>query len=119
MSLVDVYHPNPEFSGTVVGGAVFVDGHARVQGMALRYFERHQSQGYQIGVRHEDVSEPVEEPEVVVEEHTSDDEDDVPGRPRVNDSRGTWADHAESMGIDTEGLTKDQIRDAVKAADTK
>lgn len=64
-----------------------------------------------------DVADPVEEADA---EQADDGEEDSPadalGMPHGNASRGTWADFAEAQGIDTEGLTKAKIIEAVKAA---
>lgn len=33
--------------------------------------------------------------------------------PNVSDNKAVWVDYAESQGIDTDGMTKDEIIDAV------
>lgn len=64
-----------------------------------------------------DVADTVKEADA---EQADDGEEDSPadalGMPHGNASRGTWADFAEAQGIDTEGLTKAKIIEAVKTA---
>lgn len=48
------------------------------------------------------------EPETVVEPEPA------PGAPRGNASRAAWRDYADSLGIKTGGMTRAEIRDAVK-----
>lgn len=50
---------------------------------------------------------------------TSDDSSSEDGaeRPNVSDKKADWVDYAEAQGIDTEGLTKDEIIEAVDAAE--
>lgn len=109
--------PRKSFTG-VIGRVAFVYGTATVDteehSAEIAYFRR---QGYTIGAPDPDDdaggSDPVEDTDHGPD---PDDADDIPGLPRVRDSRGAWADHAEGMGLDTEGRTKDQIISAVRHA---
>ena len=51
-----------------------------------------------------------EEPETVVEPEPA------PGAPKGNASRAAWRDYADTLGIKTGGMTRAEIRDAVKEA---
>ncbi len=58
-----------------------------------------------------------EEPETVVveaEPETVVEPEPAPGAPRGNASRAAWRDYADSLGIKTGGMTRAEIRDAVK-----
>lgn len=120
MAGTKVFHPNPDFSGKIVG-VTFVNGEATAEGMALAYFRRHLSNGYQVGARGESAPEPeLVEPEVV--EAAVEDEvavADIPGFPGKDATRSQLAEFAEGMGLETEGLTKAQIIDKVKAEAAK
>lgn len=41
------------------------------------------------------------------------DVDDDQARPATSATKDVWVDHASALGIDTDGLTKDQLIDAV------
>ena len=60
-----------------------------------------------------------EEPETVVveaEPETVVEPEPAPGAPKGNASRAAWRDYADSLGIKTGGMTRAEIRDAVKEA---
>lgn len=119
-----VYHPDPGYNGIGPGGVVFVDGKTRASGMVLRFFRRRTDLGYRVGESTPLDPQPMVEEESVdlspEETEAEELEDVVPsdalGMPPSNASRGTWADFAEAQGIDTEGLTKAKIIEAVKTA---
>lgn len=39
--------------------------------------------------------------------------DNADGKPNQSDNKGEWESYAQAQGVDTEGMTKDQIIDAV------
>lgn len=125
MSKINVYSPAKGFNGVSVGVA-FTDGHALVDqdSAAFRYFKR---KGYYIGAQPEEGSNP----DVVIsdafsaadgesgevhgpEEPVAAVEVDIPGMPKSDASRGEFAEFAEGMGLETEGLTKAKIIDKIK-----
>ena len=58
-----------------------------------------------------------EEPETVVveaEPETVVEPEPAPGAPKGNASRAAWRDYADTLGIKTGGMTRAEIRDAVK-----
>ena len=60
-----------------------------------------------------------EEPETVVveaEPETVVEPEPAPGAPKGNASRAAWRDYADTLGIKTGGMTRAEIRDAVKEA---
>lgn len=115
---IEVRSPRRDFTG-VVGKVAFVDGRAVVDedehAAALAYFRR---RGYQVGNLDEDPD--TESPGGDNTEHSETDADgeepDHSGMPHGNASRGTWAEFAEAQGVETEGLSKAKIIEAVKAA---
>lgn len=128
-----VHSPVAGYTGKV-GRVAFAAGRAVVDAGAseLDYFRR---RGYHVKplpggaedvpveaeqVDSEDIADVADTAEETEAEQADDDEDVVPsdalGMPHGNASRGTWADFAEAQGIDTEGLTKAKIIEAVKTA---
>lgn len=125
MADIKIYAPRQDFTG-VVGGVAFTHGEALADeekdSSALAYFRR---AGYQVGERVQDIQvltgdqDPVEDDTSESEDVDEVDEVEVPGMPKPDATRGQFAEFAEGMGLETEGLTKAQIVDAIKAEAAK
>lgn len=66
---------------------------------------------------------PEDQPDSLSEGHTSNQADLDPAEkaggsetPNRSDTKAVWVDHAEAQGIDTDGMTKDEVIDAVESA---
>lgn len=121
MGTVSVFSPREDFTGKV-GKVGFVNGVADidvdVHAAELAYFRR---QGYEIGERDDDDDIISDEFKAADADDTLADEPEVeiPGMPKADATRGEFAEFAEGMGIETEGLSKAKIIDAIKAEAAK
>ena len=77
------------------------------------------SKGIHIRVPHRQVHQQVAPEKAVSVEpspQASDTPEETTGAPKGNASRAAWRDYADTLGIKTEGMTRADIRDAVKEA---
>lgn len=125
MADITIYAPRKDFTG-VVGGVAFTHGEAvaneETHAAALAYFKR---AGYQVGERVDEGpvltedQDSAEDDTTEPEDTDEDDEVEIPGMPKSDATRGQFAEFAEGMGIETEGLSKAKIIDAIKAEAAK
>lgn len=101
MAKVKVTAPVAGYSGRI-GADVFVDGVAEVEESGLDYYRRH---GYIVG---DETSEQVEVPSAARVVNDTEIVDDN-ARPASGGRKADWVDYAESLGIDTEGKTKEDL----------
>lgn len=124
MAKIKVFSPVKNFSGVSVG-VTFSHGVGVVEegSAAHKYFER---RGYAFSLEEDQDSQapgaPQDPPEggKAEEEGTSTPpEVDIPGMPGSKALRSEWIAFAESLGIESESLTIDQMRERVIAEHTK
>lgn len=124
MAKITVFSPVKNFSGVSVG-ITFSHGVGVVEegSAAHRYFQR---RGYAFSLEEDQDSQapgaPQDPPEggKAEEEGTSTPpEVDIPGMPGSKALRSEWIAFAESLGIESESLTIDQMRERVIAEHTK
>ena len=112
MALIPVYTLVEGFSGEVAGvvfdnGVAYVDAEAHPR--AIAYFE---TAGYRFDAPTDEVPKGKQ-----AEDEPSD--SDIPGMPGPKATRAEVADIAESLGIDSESKTIQQLRELIKAELTK
>ena len=106
--------PNPKFRGER-GGLNFVDGKATsdvpLTAKQRRFFDRC---GYTIDGDGDVEPESTEDDPEDHDGHTVVIPEEHPERPAVRAGRDQWDTYASTLGIDTEGLSKEQVIQAVK-----
>lgn len=120
MAKIDVFSPVKGFSGISVGVA-FIDGQGEVEkgSAAHKYFLR---RGYKFGgAAHStfDASTASDDPVEQGDDPTTPPEIEIPGMPGSKALRSEWIAFAESLGIESESLTIDQMRERIIAEHTK